>query len=201
MAYQLIGSGTTNSQGVAVMNKDANGNPLTHSYTGVGAGELDLIASLDNPIQTSSLVSENHPVQDCFFTYLQGTITSVPSNLYSNNVSVSVEDGYLVAEQTSSTTSTVYFGFQVDSLPSAIKGARIRVDRTFEQDDRYFLQRVYQKTESSTSWTRLTNVSGVDYMAYDIDPTATALYFRFDTNKIDGQGNTIKTKDWRVYPI
>jgi hypothetical protein len=43
MVRRLIGSGITNAQGIAVMSKDANGNPIT-GYTGTGAGKLQILA-------------------------------------------------------------------------------------------------------------------------------------------------------------
>ena len=56
--YKYLGYGVTDENGVAHLDHDANGDPLTHSYTGVGAGEIDVLASLDNPITSSSIVSE-----------------------------------------------------------------------------------------------------------------------------------------------
>jgi len=47
MARRLIGTGTTNSQGVAIMNKDPSGNPIT-GYTGEGRGKLQIIAVSGN---------------------------------------------------------------------------------------------------------------------------------------------------------
>ena len=65
--YVLIGSGKTDENGVAHLDTDANGDPLTHSYTGVGAGEVDVLASLDKPITSSSIVSEIYEVLDGTF--------------------------------------------------------------------------------------------------------------------------------------
>ena len=56
--YRYLGYGTTDSNGIAKLDHDANGDPLAHSYTGVGAGEIDVVASLDNPIDEGSIVSE-----------------------------------------------------------------------------------------------------------------------------------------------
>ena len=57
MAKRLIGTGITNSQGVAIMNKDPEGNPIT-GYTGVGAGQLQIIA------ETGTLQSETENLLD-----------------------------------------------------------------------------------------------------------------------------------------
>ncbi len=65
--YNYLGYGTTDENGVAKLEYDAEGNPLTHSYTGVGAGEIDVVASLDNPIGQGSIVSEPSSVFDCIW--------------------------------------------------------------------------------------------------------------------------------------
>ena len=67
--YRYLGYGITNEQGIAHLDHDANGDPITHSYTGTGAGELDIIASLDDQshISDSSIQSGTYPVLDCTF--------------------------------------------------------------------------------------------------------------------------------------
>ena len=65
--YRYLGYGVTDSNGVAKLDHDANGDPLSHSYTGVGAGEIDVVASLDNPITSSSIVSVPCNVLDATF--------------------------------------------------------------------------------------------------------------------------------------
>ena len=70
--YRYLGYGVTDSNGVAKLDHDANGDPLSHSYTGVGAGEVDVVASLDNPIVDGSIVSVPCNVLDCY-KYDSGT--------------------------------------------------------------------------------------------------------------------------------
>ena len=67
--YRYLGYGITNEQGIAHLDHDANGNPIDHSYTGTGAGELDIIASLDDNthISDSSIQSEIFEVIDATF--------------------------------------------------------------------------------------------------------------------------------------
>ena len=55
-SYRYLGYGTTDSNGVA-----------HYTYTGTGAGEVDVIASLDNPIGQGSIVSEPSSVLDTIF--------------------------------------------------------------------------------------------------------------------------------------
>jgi hypothetical protein len=58
MAYRLIGTGTTNAQGVAI---------CSNNYVGTGKGEVDFIASTDNPIVEGSLQSVPSSVIDGIF--------------------------------------------------------------------------------------------------------------------------------------
>lgn len=67
MVYKYLGYGVTDSNGVAKLDHDAEGQELQHSYTGVGAGEVDVLASLDNPIESGSIVSEPYEVLDTIF--------------------------------------------------------------------------------------------------------------------------------------
>jgi len=64
IVYRYLGYGTTDNTGTAKLEYDADGEPLEHSYTGVGAGEIDVVASLDNPISDGSFVSETYSIFD-----------------------------------------------------------------------------------------------------------------------------------------
>ena len=67
--YRYLGYGITNNEGVATLDHDAQGNPINHSYTGTGAGEIDIVASLDDSshISDSSLQSEIYELIDGTF--------------------------------------------------------------------------------------------------------------------------------------
>ena len=68
--YRFCGHGITNNNGIATLDYDANGNPLQNSgLVGTGAGELDIVASLDDPntITDSSLQSETYELLDCIY--------------------------------------------------------------------------------------------------------------------------------------
>lgn len=75
--YRYLGYGITNEQGIATLDHDSNGNPITHSYTGTGAGELDIIASLDDStkISESSIQSVPYELWDtiCYDTGTDST--------------------------------------------------------------------------------------------------------------------------------
>lgn len=65
--YRYLGYGITDENGIATLDHDSNGDPITHSYTGTGAGEIDVVASLDDQshISDSSILSETYETLDC----------------------------------------------------------------------------------------------------------------------------------------
>ena len=65
--YIYLGYGVTDNNGKAKLEYDAQGNSLTHSYTGTGAGEVDIVASLDNTITNTSPISEAYSIIDGTF--------------------------------------------------------------------------------------------------------------------------------------
>lgn len=93
--YRYLGYGTTNSNGVAHLDHDPQGNPI-NGYTGTGAGEVDVVASLDNPIIDGSIVSEPYPVFDCPVYDGDNTPTSI-SWSKTNNAVVTDEVVSLIA--------------------------------------------------------------------------------------------------------
>ena len=72
--YVYLGYGTTDENGIAKLDHDADGKEISHSYTGTGAGEIDIVASLDNAstISDSSIQSATYEIWDCLF-YLECT--------------------------------------------------------------------------------------------------------------------------------
>ena len=72
-SYRYLGSALTNANGVA-----------TFDYEGTGAGEIDVIASLDKPITDGSIVSETLPVLD---TLLYDTGTDPNHNIWTGDTS------------------------------------------------------------------------------------------------------------------
>lgn len=82
--YVYLGYGTTDENGECKLDHDANGDSISHSYTGTGAGKIDVVASLDSPssISDSSLVSETFVVYDCIL-YDNATISSHNDSMWS----------------------------------------------------------------------------------------------------------------------
>lgn len=79
--YTPIGYGVTDENGQCTLDHDVDGNPLAHSYTGSGAGKVDIVASLDSEIDESSLVSETFVLMDCL-VYDGGINTNHYDNWY-----------------------------------------------------------------------------------------------------------------------
>ena len=61
MAKRYLGYGYTNAQGVAKLEYDPSGNALSHSYTGVGAGKVDIVA------ESGTLQSETYSITDALY--------------------------------------------------------------------------------------------------------------------------------------
>ena len=97
-SYNYLGYGVTDSNGVAKLKYDSEGQEMDHSYTGVGAGEVDVLASTDNPITSSSIVSETYSVIDTLFydNAVGSTSTLSRWNGYTNFEIVGDDTGTLV---------------------------------------------------------------------------------------------------------
>lgn len=118
VTYRLIGKGTTDSNGVAHMTKATSDGGSTWTdttgYTGVGAGEIDVVASTDNPMSASSCQSEPYIVWDTF-TYDGGT-TGTANDIWDTYQCTLNRDG-----EYSEVTETTEYGFirtkQANSIP------------------------------------------------------------------------------------
>ena len=68
VSYRYLGYGITDENGVAKLKYDPNGDEMAHSYTGVGAGEVDIVASTDDPQHISGTsLQETYPLLDATF--------------------------------------------------------------------------------------------------------------------------------------
>ena len=103
MSYRYLGYGITDSNGEAKLEYDENGNHLDHSITGTGAGELDIVASLDKPIGSGSIVSETYGIWDTLM--YDNTYTSSKWTL-GNNITEEDGEGYSTFKSYGSNSST-----------------------------------------------------------------------------------------------
>ena len=108
-SYRYLGYGVTDSNGVAHLDHDPQGNPI-NGYTGTGAGEVDVLASTDNPISSGSIVSGTLSVHDCML-YDKGILNdSDTRNLFNNMTAFTREsDGTTVSyNNTGSSQTQIY---------------------------------------------------------------------------------------------
>ena len=115
-SYRYLGYGVTDSNGVAHLKKNAKDQDID-GYTGVGAGEIDIIASLDNPIVDGSIVSETYEVIDGTF---KDTATLHNTKWWSTGtLNIDVQgDGILVENNNSSGYALDYL-YITDNFPSS----------------------------------------------------------------------------------
>lgn len=155
MALRFIGSGSTNSNGLAIMDKDANGNTIEHSYTGTGAGKLDLVASLMD-LSNLSIVVNPSTINDTGSTYsLSATVTDNGSAVSGEGVVFElykVSDDSLVDTLTAVTNSSgvatvSYVGKDAGSLYIQV---RMFVSKTYSVIDGVYYDPCV--TGSTASW-------------------------------------------------
>ena len=78
MARRLIGYGITNSSGVAKLDHLVDGTALAHSYTGVGAGKINIVAESGNLqsepyVLTDAIVFDNNSTDTTSKYYINST--------------------------------------------------------------------------------------------------------------------------------
>lgn len=220
--YVFLGSGTTDSNGVAKLDHDANGDPISHSYTGSGVGEVDVVASLDDPdsISDSSLQSEIYGVLDCIFMDYKSDGTHNTDYYKSNNATVTSSDGEITVY---ATTTGVYISNQVISGDfeailqcKNVNGNGVRVGFAdsnsssfnkstrvlFTYSDYYYLK--FRRV--SGTWTVSRSINGetwTDYSTLDVSSlTSEDCYFLVYVQIPSGSDERRLTyKDLRIYPI
>ena len=81
--YRFLGTGITNSQGIANLSKDPN-NQTINGYTGVGAGKIDIVAcDMSDPTTSGAMISEAKEIIDCI-NYDQGTTNTHNDAMWSS---------------------------------------------------------------------------------------------------------------------
>ena len=116
LKYRYLGKGVTDSNGIAHMTEDAEGQTVT-GYTGTGRGLTDIIASTDDStaISDSSIQSEIYAITDGTFKDIAttGKKNSNWTNL-NNNIQETVGDDYTVLK------STVASSYNRYSVPTSV---------------------------------------------------------------------------------
>ena len=192
--YRYLGYGVTNNKGVAKLDHDAQGNPITHSYTGTGAGKVDIVASLDDSshISESSIQSEIYELMDCYKMDI-GT-TSNHSDIWTlNNTDLTRSDEYTtIKEKTVGTTAYC----TITNIP--LTNYRIEVD-VFQVDgnsDEWVLTVLNNDYSSVASANAKLNEW--KHISVDVTNVATNSRIRLNTG---GTATEMRFKNFQVYPI
>ena len=134
--YVCIGKGTTDENGIAHITHDCNGNPLSEpGYKGSGAGETLIVASLDKPVASDSILSNVLTITDidnyslvlsADKSIIQSTEVSVLSaTLKNNNIPLSGKTidfyNYHSCVLVANTATTVSDKYSIE-LPSTVTG-------------------------------------------------------------------------------
>ena len=185
MARRLIGTGITNAQGIAIMNKDAQGETIT-GYTGVGAGKLQIIA------ESGTLQSETYELLDCY-KYDSGMLDY--SNIWtvSGTATLSRDTQYsTITENTSETTAYVTIG------NIALTSYRIEVD-VYQVDG---TQDEWSVTVLTSDYSSITSVNSKlgEWKHISIDLTDIEANSRIRVNT-GGSCTELRFKNFKVYPI
>ena len=211
MAYRYLGYGITNDKGIAKLEFDANGNPIDHSYTGTGAGELDIIASLDDNthISDSSIQSETYDVWDYIF-YDTGIDGTKNTNWYSSNVTpVPDTEGTLLQN----TVPFTYRGEQIITgdfeakvyVFDIIGGVRVGITSNDKNTRGVIYNPRYIKIRRENGVVTISaSTDGINYgeISYDMNEITTEdCYFYFYSFTSGGVNRAIKYKDLKIYPI
>lgn len=151
------------------------------------------------------ILQKTYELYDTLQHYFESP-TSSELSVLTSNMSLSVDNGYVLAEQTSGTTG--YVGVQLNSNVSDYKGKTVRFEMNAEQNvNRAYFIRVFTKTSSQTSWTRVasqildSSLIDLPYVYVDVELPSdlTSVWFRIDANTQNA--NNIHFKDWKVYEI
>lgn len=111
VSYRLIGTGTTDDNGVATCN---------NVYTGTGKGEVDIIASTDNPIVQGSLLSETYIVWDTLF-FDDGISGTANWNNYQSRLDVTTDStGTTITRNSTGSYSGYYIAKNDETFNSPV---------------------------------------------------------------------------------
>lgn len=206
-SYRYIGYGVTDSNGVAHLDHDPQGNPI-NGYTGTGAGEVDVIASTDNPISSGSIVSEIYEVIDCTF-YDEGLQAEGHHNDNWTNYGATVVRSDAETTVTQSTVGTNGFyqkafdltGFVIDfdyrtNVLDDVISLRKSTNTWWIQLSQYNIPiNTWTHVNMTVNETSLTITIGSITREYAINDIPTNIVFRLRENE------EIKYKNFKIYQI
>ena len=208
-SYKYLGYGITNENGVAQLKYDENGDELEHSYTGVGAGEVDVLASLDKPITDGSIVSETLSVIDASFidTGLSDSTANVVLSRMSRQktdngavITATGNNAWAIMKQNSpvfSNNCIIEFDLIANETPSTSVGIDLSTQGDAYQNKIFFEDLGHYKIQvTSKSITALTGSQSIYLQKSQYPPSDVRISFYLGQT-----GDTITYKDFVVYPI
>ena len=194
--YRYMGYGTTDSNGIAKLDHDAQGQAVTHSYTGTGVGEVDIVASLDEEIVEGSIVSEIFVIDDCYWIEQSSTIEGM---YITNGATLTLDNGLFNLKKDAS-SSYFYLNIPRTSLPIAdFKGKTmtVKTDVTSLTGSQFRVTLFYHDGSSwSASVTKDIYSTGLLEQSIEISSNATQVRIRYDI--MGNTGNDVDFKDFRI---
>lgn len=173
MAKRYLGYGYTNAQGIAKLEYDANGDPLEHSYTGVGAGKIDIIA------QSGSLQSETYSIWD-YIKY------DVNNSLDVSSYNIRYEEDTLVVNGDGKKFSSASSSGRRVYLP--LGGV---TEFILELEAKYSTNGTIGLTGATTSTLSYANFSNTDWLYVRLTFTDGTLTIQTSTDQIDWTNKTV----------
>ena len=124
--YRCIGKGVTDSNGVAHMTYSSSDNGVTftqlanNGYLGTGKGKVDVVASFDNPLNESSIVSEPSSVWDTLF-FDDGVSGTANWNNYQSRLNVTTDStGTTITRNSTGSYSGYYIAKNGETFNSPV---------------------------------------------------------------------------------
>lgn len=172
--YRYIGKGTTDSNGIAHMTEDADGQSC-NGYTGTGKGLTDIIASTDDSskISDSSILSEICSVWD-YIVYDGGVTGDKSSSWTVHDSEISTDENGTLIDKKGEYTSTILINGDFEAVFEATNVGAFRfgvVDGSnrnalaYTGNYRYYkMKRVngvftFQRSQDNSNWSNITGDS------------------------------------------
>ena len=204
--YRYLGYGVTDEKGIAKLDHDPQGRAIEHSYTGSGAGKVDIVASLDSEIGDSSLVSETYGLYDCI--YYDGATSNKNSNYFimsTDGTSISYENNsYKIT--CGSNTARNYVDLRSNNPAlnvNDLKGKKVKFEVNITGLNGKSIRLDAWDSSTSLGTTPYSSSDGNRSLEVTIPSNPTLLLFRVSplNNEVWHQGDTYYFKDFMIYPI
>jgi len=206
MAKRLIGTGVTNENGIAVLNKDPN-NQTISGYTGTGSGLIDIVAEV--VVDGSIFQSNTYEVMDYinFDNGLDGDSSDIWTGATTSLTRTSTGSVFSSTSAQKITTTALINGdfeatFEAYGTGSPLWGV---------EDANSNRTRFYMRNDESFTYYNITRINGVITAKYSLDGntwtnltaqssdvTSADCYFLFHNNS---GTKTTTFKNLKIYPI